>query len=124
VLCVSGADPVALQRSVRALDELREVLPDVDPVVVVNQVRRGPVPGDARREIANALERFAGREVRFFLPADRKATDAALASGRTLAEVAPGSPLRIALRSLAAAVAGVPEPASRRRAPRRIRGAG
>jgi MinD-like ATPase involved in chromosome partitioning or flagellar assembly len=124
VLCVSGADPVALQRSVRALDELREVLPEVDPVVVVNQVRRGPVPGDARQEIAAALERFAGREVRFFLPADRKATDAALASGRTLAEVAPGSPLRVALRSLAAAVTGVPEPANRRRALRRTRGAG
>ena len=27
VLCVSGADPVALQRSIRALGELREVLP-------------------------------------------------------------------------------------------------
>ena len=124
VLCVSGADPVALQRSVRALDELRDVLPEVNPVVVVNQVRRGPVPGDARQEIASALERFAGREVRFFLPADRKATDAALASGRTLAEVAPGSPLRVALRSLAAAVTGVPEPANRRRALRRTRGAG
>jgi MinD-like ATPase involved in chromosome partitioning or flagellar assembly len=124
VLCVSGADPVALQRSVRALDELRDALPDVDPVVVVNQVRRGPVPGDARREIATALERFAGREVRFFLPADRTATDAALASGRTLAEVAPASPLRLALRSLAAAVAGVPEPATRRRAARGSRGAG
>jgi MinD-like ATPase involved in chromosome partitioning or flagellar assembly len=124
VLCVSGADPVALQRSVRALDQLRDVLPEVDPVVVVNQVRRGPVPGDPRREITAALARFAGREVRFFLPADRAATDAALAAGRTLAEVAPGSPLRVALRSLAAAVAGVPEPAGRRRSPRRLRGAG
>jgi Flp pilus assembly CpaE family ATPase len=124
VLCVSGADPVALQRSVRALDELREVLPEVEPVVVVNQVRRGPVPGDARQEIAAALDRFAGREVRFFLPADRKATDAALASGRTLAEVAPGSPLRVALRSLAAALTGAPEPATRRRPLRRSRGTG
>jgi MinD-like ATPase involved in chromosome partitioning or flagellar assembly len=124
VLCVSGADPVALQRSVRALDELRDVLPEVDPVVVVNQVRRGPVPGDARQEIAAALERFAGREVRFFLPADRRATDAALATGRTLAEVAPNSPLRVALRSLAAAVVGVPEPATRRRGLRWDRGAG
>jgi MinD-like ATPase involved in chromosome partitioning or flagellar assembly len=122
VLCVSGADPVALQRSVRALDELRDVLPEVDPVVVVNQVRRGPVPGDARQEIAAALERFAGREVRFFLPADRKATDAALSSGRTLAEVAPDSPLRIALRALASAVTGVPEPAGRRRFLRGARG--
>jgi Flp pilus assembly CpaE family ATPase len=112
VLCVSGADPVALQRTVRALAELREVLPDVEPIVVVNQVRRGPVPGDARREIAAALSRFAGRDVRAFLPADRRATDAALAAGRTLAEVAPRSPLRLGLRSLAAEFAGVPEPAA------------
>jgi MinD-like ATPase involved in chromosome partitioning or flagellar assembly len=119
VLCVSGADPVALQRTVRALAELREVLPGVEPVVVVNQVRRGPVPGDAREEIAAALTRFAGREVRAFLPADRKATDAALASGRTLAEVAPQSPLRTALQSLAAQLSGADEPVGRRARRRR-----
>jgi Flp pilus assembly CpaE family ATPase len=110
VLCVSGADPVALQRTVRALGELRDRLPGVEPVLVVNQVRRGPVPGDPRREIGAALERFAGCEVRYFLPADRRSTDAALALGRTLAEVAPASPLRSELRRLAAALAGVAEP--------------
>jgi Flp pilus assembly CpaE family ATPase len=116
VLCVSGADPVALQRSIRALDQLREVLPDVEPLLVVNQVRRGPVAGNPQEEIAASLERFAGREVRFFLPADRRATDAALASGRTLAEVAPGSPLRTGLRSLAAELAEVaPAVGARRR---------
>jgi Mrp family chromosome partitioning ATPase len=119
VLCVSGADPVALQRTVRALGELREVLPGVEPVVVVNQVRRGPVPGDPRREIAAAFERFSGRPVRWFLPADRRATDAALAAGRTLAEVAPASGLRTALRALAAELAGLPEPSARRRPGRR-----
>jgi Flp pilus assembly CpaE family ATPase len=124
VLCVSGADPVALQRSIRALGELRDVLPDVEPVLVVNQVRRGPVPGDPGREIGAALARFAGREARFFLPADRRATDAALASGRTLAEVAATSPLRVALRSLAAVVADVTVPATGRRALRRDREAG
>ena len=124
VLCVSGADPVALQRSIRALGELRDVLPDVEPVLVVNQVRRGPVPGDARREIGDALERFAGRPVRFFLSADRRATDAALASGRTLAEVAAGSPLRLELRELAAAVADVPLPPGRRGVLRRVPVAG
>jgi Flp pilus assembly CpaE family ATPase len=124
VLCVSGADPVALQRSIRALGELRDVLPDVEPVLVVNQVRRGPVPGDARREIAEALERFAGRPVSFFLPADRRATDAALASGRTLAEVAGGSPLREELRAVAAAVADVALPPGRRRGLRRNSAAG
>jgi MinD-like ATPase involved in chromosome partitioning or flagellar assembly len=124
VLCVSGADPVALQRSIRALGELRDALPDVEPLLVVNQVRRGPVPGDVRREIGEALERFAGREVRFFLTADRRATDAALASGRTLAEVAPGSPLRAELRALAAALADVTLPVGRRRGPRRTPVAG
>jgi MinD-like ATPase involved in chromosome partitioning or flagellar assembly len=119
VLCVTGADPVGLQRAVRALGELGEVLPGVEPIVVVNQVRRGPVPGDPRREIAEALERFAGRPVRAFLPADRRATDAALAAGRTLAEVAPGSALRTALRTLAAELAGHPDPAARRRPGRR-----
>ncbi|WP_448640962.1 AAA family ATPase [Geodermatophilus sp. URMC 63] len=122
VLCVSGADPVALQRTIRALGQLRDLLPEVEPAVVVNQVRRGPVPGDPRREIGEALGRFAGREVRAFLPADRRATDAALASGRTLAEVAPASPLRTGLRSLAAALAQVPEPAAGRRRPRRRAG--
>jgi MinD-like ATPase involved in chromosome partitioning or flagellar assembly len=124
VLCVSGADPVALQRSIRALGELREVLPDVEPRLVVNQVRRGPVPGDPRQEIADAIARFTGHDVQFFLPADRRATDASLAGGRTLAEVVPTSPLRLALRSLAAHVAEVAEPATGRRARRRNRAAG
>jgi MinD-like ATPase involved in chromosome partitioning or flagellar assembly len=115
VICVSGADPVALQRCIRGLDELGDALPGMQPFVVVNQVRRGPVSGDPRREIAEALARFAGREPRFFLPSDRRATDAALASGRTLAEVAPGSPLRLAIRALTAEVTGVPEPARARR---------
>jgi Flp pilus assembly CpaE family ATPase len=115
VLCVSGADPVALQRSVRALDDLRDVLPNAEPVLVVNQLRRGPVPGDPRTEIAAAMERFTGRDVAYFLPVDRDAADAALASGRTLAEVAPRSPLRTAVRSLAAAVADVAAPSRERR---------
>ncbi len=115
VLCVSGADPVALQRTVRALAELREVLPSVEPLVVVNQLRRGPVPGDPREEIATAFDRFTGQLVRAFLPVDRRATDAALAAGRTLAEVAPASPLRLGLRTLAAGLADLPEPARRRR---------
>ncbi|MGY1662152.1 CpaE family protein [Geodermatophilus sp. SYSU D00705] len=115
VICVSGADPVALQRTIRALGELRDAVPGVEPVVVVNQVRRGPVPGDPRREIAEALDRFAGQPVAAFLPADRRATDAALADGRTLAEVAPASPLRTELRALAASVTGVRRPATGRR---------
>jgi len=108
VLCVSGADPVALQRTVRALAELREALPDVTPRVVVNRTRSVVVPGDIHREIAGALDRFAGVRDPVFLPQDAKATDAALAAGRTLAEVASGSSLRAALRDLAGSLVGVP----------------
>lgn len=108
VLCVSGADPVALQRTVRALAELREALPDVTPRVVVNRTRSVVVPGDIHQEIAGALDRFAGVRDPVFLPQDAKATDAALAAGRTLAEVASGSSLRAALRDLAGSLAGVP----------------
>jgi Flp pilus assembly CpaE family ATPase len=115
VLCVSGADPVALQRTIRALGELAEVLPDVEPVLVVNQVRRGPVAGRPEAEIAAALERFVGREVGTFLPADRRATDGALAEGRTLAEVAASSPLRTGLVDLARLVTGVDQPTGGRR---------
>ncbi|CCG04919.1 AAA family ATPase [Blastococcus saxobsidens] len=124
VLCVTGADPVALQRCIRALDQLREVLPEVEPVLVVNQVRRGPVPGDPRQEVGDALQRFTGRRPRWFLPADRRATDAALAAGRTLAEVAAGSGLRAGLRALAAALAGVPVADTGRRSLLRHRRAG
>ncbi|MDQ4038179.1 MAG: chromosome partitioning protein, partial [Actinomycetota bacterium] len=108
VLCVSGADPVALQRTVRALGELREALPGCTPRVVVNRTRSVVVPGDVRREIAGALDRFAGIADPIFLPDDGRATDAALAAGRTLAEVASGSPLRASLRELAGSMLGVP----------------
>ena len=124
VLCVTGADPVGLQRGIRALDQLRDVLPEVEPLLVVNQVRRGPVPGDPRREVGDALERFTGRRPRWFLPADRRATDAALAAGRTLAEVAAGSAMRAELRTLAAELAGVPVPEAGRRGVLRTRRAG
>lgn len=126
IVCVSGADPVALQRTVRALAELREALPGRTPHVVVNRTRPVVVPGDVRHEIAGALQRFAGIGDPSFLPQDSSATDAALAAGRTLGEVAPHSALREAIRELAATLAGVQAPGSRRSrsARRQAKGAG
>jgi MinD-like ATPase involved in chromosome partitioning or flagellar assembly len=120
VLCVGGADPVALQRLIRAISELQEVVPGRAPLVVVNRVRKVAVPGNPQREIAAALARYAGTTDLTFLPHDGAAADAALGSGRTLAEVAPDSALRIGLVELARRVAGVPSsgataPGSRRR---------
>jgi Mrp family chromosome partitioning ATPase len=43
VLAVGAADPVGMQRLVRGLAQLREVLPGALPRVVLNRVRRGTV---------------------------------------------------------------------------------
>lgn len=115
VLCVSGADPVGVQRSVRALGELRDTLPDTSPRLVVNRVRGGVVSGDPRTEITSAFSRFAGIEPWWFLPDDPAGLDEALAGGRTLADVAPASPLRLAVRELAAALSGAQLPAKGRK---------
>jgi MinD-like ATPase involved in chromosome partitioning or flagellar assembly len=114
VLAVGSADPVGLQRLVRALAELREVLPQVRPQVVVNRLRATAVPGDAQAEVRTALSRYAGVEQVAFVPADVPALDAALAAGRTLAEAAPASPARAALVALAAGLVGVRVPTRRR----------
>lgn len=120
VLAVGNADPVGLQRLVRGLGELREVVPSAQPLVVVNRVRRGLARGDPAREMSAAVSRYAGLEPAALLPYDRVACDAALAYGRTLVEAAPSAPITRALARLAGDVGGLtPQP---RRGPwRRLR---
>ena len=121
VLVVGAADPIGMQRLVRGLSELRDTEIAAPVWVVLNRVRDGVVPGDTTAELTAALERFAGRSPAALLPADARALDAALATGRLLSESDPGSPLRRAVVELAAGLAGVPAPASRRRRHRRAR---
>jgi Flp pilus assembly CpaE family ATPase len=115
VLCVGGADPVALQRLVRAIADLREVLPERSPLVVVNRVRGVVVPGEPQREIGAALARYAGVGSVVYLPDDGPGVDAALGLGRTLAEAAPGSRLRQGVAALARQLVDAPEPQRRHR---------
>jgi MinD-like ATPase involved in chromosome partitioning or flagellar assembly len=116
VLGVTGADPVSLQRYVRSLAELAEAVPGQSPLTIVNRLRKGVIgPGDPRREIAGALERYAGVVALHVIPDDPAALDAALAAGRSLAEVAPAAAARRALRDLAGSLVGHPEPPTRRR---------
>ncbi|MEP6629768.1 MAG: hypothetical protein ABJA89_04820, partial [Lapillicoccus sp.] len=113
VVAVGGCDPVSLQRLVRGLQELGEVS-GPRPVVVVNRVRPGAVGARPETRVAEALSRFAGVEDVVFVPDDPAALDAALLEGRSLAECAPQSPVRAAVRGLAARVAGVAVPHGRR----------
>lgn len=115
VLVVGSADPVGLQRLVRGLSDLRETVPTAaTPLVVVNRTRPGVFAGDIRSEVGAALQRYAGMLPTAYLPLDVAAYDAALATGRTLREAAPGAPIRRAFVEVAAVVAGRP-PARRRR---------
>lgn len=114
IVCVGSADPVGLQRLVRAVDELRGAVPAAAPLVVVNRVRPTVVPGVPAREIAAALHRWAGVTATALLPAAPAVVDTALRTGATLAEAAPDSPLRRALADLARGLAGVPAPQARR----------
>ena len=107
VIAVGSADPVGLQRLVRGLAELSDVLPDCRPLVVVNRVRKGPVNGDPESQITQALSRYAGIENPIFVPYDLASFDRALAGGYAIGEVAPDSPARSALLPLAAQFAGV-----------------
>lgn len=115
VLVVGSADPVGLQRLVRGLGELKEAVPGVAPLVVVNRLRSSGVPGDAGREIRGALQRYAGVDDVVLVPLDVAGVDGAVATGRTLTEAAQSSPTRLALAALAAALVGEQKPVRRRR---------
>jgi MinD-like ATPase involved in chromosome partitioning or flagellar assembly len=107
VLAVAAADPVGLQRFVRALSDLREAVPRADVRVVVNRMRSSVVGSNPDRQVRAALERYAGVQRIVVVPDDRPAVDAALLKGQTLAEAAPTSAVRQAIARLAADLAGV-----------------
>ncbi len=124
VVVVGGADPIALQRLVRGLAELTEVL---DPMgagaggagqavrtVVVNRVREAAVGDQPGDRIRSALARFGGVEDVTLLPDDAATVDGALLAGQTLAEFAPGTPVHRAIADLARQLRGSPESGSRR----------
>ena len=113
VLAVGAADPVGLSRLARGVVDLGASLPGREVSVVVNRMR-GSL-GWSAGEATAMIERFTGRGGAVVLPEDGAACDRALVRGGTLAECAPGSPLRSALRALAADVAGVQVPAKTRR---------
>jgi len=114
VLAVGAGDPIGLQRLVRGLQELGTVASPT-PMVVINKVRSSAVGVRPEPRIRDALTRFAGIDDPRFIPDDRASLDIALLAGRSLAEAAPDSVVRIAVQALAAEVGGLPVPVSGRR---------
>lgn len=97
---VGSADPIGLQRFVRAHDDVREQI-GIDPFPVVNKLRPAVVGTPAGARVAEALDRFAGLSAVTMLPADHAACDAALLRGVALGDHSPRSPLTKALGDLA-----------------------
>jgi Flp pilus assembly CpaE family ATPase len=114
VVVVGGCDPVGLQRLVRALQELGTVQAP-RPMICVNRVRPDAVGSHPEQRVSEALARFAGVTDVLFVPNDPASLDTALLEGRALAECAPQSPVRAAVRAIAERVAGAPVGTRRRR---------
>lgn len=106
LIVVGTADPVGLQRLVRALEDVRPVV-RMEPVVVVTRVRSSAVGSSPNAKVTEALARFAGVRDLTLVPEDREAVDAALLAGRTLSVSAPHSDARDAIRALASRLSGV-----------------
>ena len=107
VVVVGSSDPVGLARLARGLVEIRDVVPNVRPRVVVN--RTPPTLGWSDREVRGMVEGFVTPSAVHFLPDDRAAADRALMSGHCLTEDGE-SPLRTAVTEVAQAIIGEPGP--------------
>ncbi|TCO46966.1 MinD-like ATPase involved in chromosome partitioning or flagellar assembly [Kribbella antiqua] len=105
VIVVGTADPVGLTRLIRAIHELRAVVPSVSLRVVVNRIRSGALGSSPADAVAEALNQYAGVQAAALLPYDQSAVDAAMTHGRTLADSAKSSKLRKSLQALATTLA-------------------
>ena len=111
VVAVVAADPVGIARFLRGHAELRATIGATPVAVVANRLRPGTLGIDARGQVRRTLDRFGGIEDVWFLPQDPRSTDAAILASLPIAEVAPRSPLTLALRRFVGeAVVPAPEP--------------
>jgi len=97
VIVIGSADPPGMERLIRGLAELHDTMAQCTPLVVLNRSRRTAA---SPQEGAAALARFAGLAVTATLPEERANMDKAWQRGVPLAEAAPGSALRKAIRDL------------------------
>ena len=100
VVAVGSADPVGLSRFLRAHVDLIELITTSRLIVVANKVRAAAIGLNPQSQVLQTLSRFGGIERPVLVPHDQPSLDAALLSGRTLAEVAAKSPVRLAIQEL------------------------
>lgn len=102
VFAVGSADPVGLSRFLRSYVDLIESMQTDRVTVIMNRVRTSAIGLNAAVQVRQALERLGGIREPVLIPDDQSAFDAAILSGRTLRDVAPRSPARMAVAGLVA----------------------
>jgi len=106
VYAVGEATAVGLPRLVRSVPALLDAAPRAQAVVLMNKVRQSAVGRFPERQLREAWERFGPPlPIGSFLPFSSEVADLALRNGNVLAESAPQSELRRAVRSLVCAPA-------------------
>ena len=111
VVAVAAADPLGISRFLRAYPELQATIGATPVAVIANRLRPGALGIDARGQVRRTLDRFGGITDVWFVPTDPRAADAALLAARPIADVAPRSPITLALRRFVGeAVAPVGDP--------------
>jgi MinD-like ATPase involved in chromosome partitioning or flagellar assembly len=116
IVAVGSADPVGMSRFLRAHVDVVEAAATHDVTVVMNRVRASAIGMNPSGQVTRTLSRFGGIESPVLVPHDLAAVDGAVLSGRSLADSAPRSPARLAIRELVATrLAATASPARRRR---------
>lgn len=106
VYAVGEATAVGLPRLVRSIPTLLDAAPQAQAVVLMNKVRQDAVGRFPERQVREAWERFGpSLPIGSFLPFSPEVVDTALRNGNVLAEAAPQSELRRAVRSVVCAPA-------------------
>lgn len=100
VVAVGAADPVGLSRFLRAHVDLVETVAEGRVIVAMNKIRASAIGLNPVGQVSQTLARFGGIDAAAMIPWDAAALDAAILSGRTIADAAPKSPARIAIRDL------------------------
>lgn len=99
VVVVGRPDPVGLSRLVRGLHDLAGLLPQMPPIVVLNQMRSSL--GWSEREVGATVSRLTGHEPFTFLPFDQSGLDLAAMRGLSPRETARSSPFVVKVEDLA-----------------------
>jgi MinD-like ATPase involved in chromosome partitioning or flagellar assembly len=100
VVAVGAADPVGLSRFLRAHVDLVETVAEGRVLVAMNKLRASAIGLNPIGQVTQTLSRFGGIESAAMIPFDSAALDAAILGGRTLADAAPRSQARVAIREL------------------------